>query len=346
MRAMILAAGLGQRLRPHTEKCGKPALPFLNLPLICYPFFYLNKLGLSDLVINTHHTAESVRQASKKLGHPQIHFSHESPDLLGSGGGIKHAESLLKGEGNFLVANGDEVLIAPQGLQDFWNNHLNSKAIASLLLCRHLEVGTRFGGVWVDSQDRVKKFGKQPITSSLDGLHYTGFIALSDRVFDYLPQGQASNILYDALTKAIADGELVRGHFKQNTWYETGNEADFLDASNNCLQHLANNDNCGRILKELHHHFGRVLIPVSSGVWIGQNCEIHQSATIDGPALIGNNVKIGPSTHLKGFSVVGDKTLIGEGCILENCILGPLQKVFDEKHLNKIIIDLPLNYSN
>jgi len=338
MRAMILAAGFGQRLRPHTEKCGKPALPFLNLPLMCYPFFYLSKLGISKLVINTHYSAQSIRQASNKLNYPQIHFSHENPDILGSGGGIKQAEPLLKGEGNFLVANGDEVLISSHGLQDFWYSHLKSDAIASLLLCDHPKVGHYFGGVWVDNQNRVKNFGKQPITSNLDGLHYTGFLALSDKIFDYLPQGQASNILYDALTKAIANGELVRGYFKQNTWYETGNEADFLDASNKCLQHLINGDNCSRVLKEIHHHFDRVLTPISSGIWVGQNCDIHGSVTVDGLALIGNGVKINPSVHIKGFSVIGDGTVIERNCVVENCVLGPLQKIVNGSRLSEALV--------
>lgn len=323
MRAMILSAGLGQRLRPHTEKVGKPALPFLNLPLICYPFFHLNKLGLSQLVVNTHHCPESIKTATQNLGYSPIQFSHESPEILGSGGGIKQAEDYLRGEGNFIVANGDEILLAPHGLKAFWEEHLKSGAIASLFLCPHPDVGTRFGGVWCNADGEVRGFGKSPTEPGLKGLHYTGFIALADRVFDYLPKNQVSNILYDALTHALTKGESVRGHLEENIWYETGSEADFLRASQSCLKHLMLGDEYGRSIEELLNHFGRILLPQAPGVWVGERTTIPSSVSIEGPCLVGNHVEIGANTQIRGFGIIGDNCTVGNNCVLENGILGP-----------------------
>lgn len=242
MRAMILAAGLGERLRPHTLKCAKPALPFLNLPLICYPWYHLQKVGASELIVNTHHCADSIKHAVQLFGLSHVQFIHESPLILGSGGGIKNARDDLAGDRHFLVANGDEVLLDPSGVDELWRRHTSEDNLATLLVCQFPGVGTKFGGVWCDPTERVINFGKTPDSEGLVGFHYTGFIALSDRVFDYLPAGQISNILYDGLASGMAKGEVVKVHRAEPYWFETGSEADYLSASQNCLKHLIDGD--------------------------------------------------------------------------------------------------------
>src|SRR5580698_8851230 len=120
MNALILCAGLGTRFRPTTEKIAKPALPFLNLPLLAYSLVYLESVGLNTLVINTHHLPKTVEAAASglvKSSYKTI-FSNE-PKILGSGGGIKNNEAHLKGrltsDDEFLVANGDEVMLFNHG---------------------------------------------------------------------------------------------------------------------------------------------------------------------------------------------------------------------------------------
>ncbi|MCB0366043.1 MAG: NDP-sugar synthase [Bdellovibrionaceae bacterium] len=322
MRAMILAAGLGERLRPHTTKVAKPALPFLNLPLICYPWFHLQAVGAHQLVVNTHHCGESVKAAVEAFGLPLVKFIHETPVILGSGGGIKNAEVHLKGEGSFVVANGDEILIAPDGLEELWRHHQSRGNLATLAVCRHPEVGTKFGGVWCDSSGRVIEFGKVASSSKLMGYHYTGFMALSDRVFAFLPQDQASNILYDGLASGIRVGEKVEAFEVEGAWYETGSESDFLSASLACLNHLLSDDPLGASLKELHHHYGRVLLPHGSDVLVGTNCHIDPSAQICGPTLLGHGVQLAQGVDLKGFNIIGDGTVIDDGCSLESSVIG------------------------
>src|SRR6185437_9353962 len=92
MRGLILSAGMGERLRPLTLTRAKPAIEFLNMPMLAYPYYWLDTVDLSNVVFNTHYLPETVRKAAMHVVRPecQTHFSHEDT-ILGSGGGIWNA---------------------------------------------------------------------------------------------------------------------------------------------------------------------------------------------------------------------------------------------------------------
>lgn len=108
MKAMILAAGRGKRMRPLTDHTPKPLLPVSGKPLIEYHLEKLQSAGYHDVVINLHHLGEQIRErlgTGDRFG-LSITYSVEDPELLETGGGIHHALPLL-GDGPFLVINGD-----------------------------------------------------------------------------------------------------------------------------------------------------------------------------------------------------------------------------------------------
>lgn len=342
MNAMILAAGLGQRLRPHTLNKAKPSLPFLNIPLLSYSFSYLDGLKVKKFVFNTHHEPESIRRAAQQFRSPhkpEIKFTFESPYLLGSGGGLKLAESHLRGGGHFLLANGDEFLICPQGLHSFWDNHLSSGALATLLVCNHDEVGSRFGGVWTNEENQVIGFGKTPSPGSTRGYHYTGIMALADRVFDYIPYGIVSNILYDHLTQAIRQGDEVRIFFPERIiWYETGSEQDFLFASFMCLNHLNESSEFGANLIQILKAQDPFLIHQGQGIWLGKDTQIPSSAQILGPCIIGSHSILGEGTIIKGPVVMGNECLIERDSQLERTVIGHQIKIESNQKLNDFLL--------
>ena len=107
MKAMILAAGFGTRLWPLTVGRTKPALPFLNRPLIAYTIEYLKRHGVEDLIINLHHEPDSVRE---QIGDGsdygvRIDYSVEEPEILGTSGALDRVRDRLDKE-TFLVING------------------------------------------------------------------------------------------------------------------------------------------------------------------------------------------------------------------------------------------------
>ena len=268
MKIMLLAAGEGTRFRPHTLQKPKPALPFLNIPLAYYPLSLAEDLGPLDLVVNTFHLPKQIHNIFDPKTHQgqrivqnfpisSVHFSNEEKLILGSGGGLKNAQKFFEGEDFFLMVNGDEVLFPHQKniLAAALQEHRAKDALSTLIVMEHPEVGTKFGGVWVNGEDRVYGFGKKnPREISEDSdraYHFTGFQFLSKRIFDYLPEG-VSNILHDGLMAGIKNEEVVQVFGCQGPWFETGNEADFLKATSQSLSIYKNSaDPAAAYLKSL-----------------------------------------------------------------------------------------------
>ncbi|HEY5627503.1 MAG TPA: nucleotidyltransferase family protein, partial [Nitrospira sp.] len=152
MKAMILAAGLGTRLRPLTNTIPKPLLPIAGTPLIVWNLLLLKRHGFHDVVINLHHLGPMIEQAlgnGSKYG-LRIYYSHE-PVILGTGGGIKQAEPEFSG-GPVLVLNGDTLFELDLGaLCEF---HQQRKAAATLVL-REDDDAARWGLVEVGVDDRI-----------------------------------------------------------------------------------------------------------------------------------------------------------------------------------------------
>jgi mannose-1-phosphate guanylyltransferase len=332
MKAMILAAGLGTRLRPITEKFAKPAVPFLNIPLLYYPLFLMEQTGRVDgLVLNTHHLPEQIEKLASRL--PEfgfnfdIAFSNESGAPLGSGGGIWKARSLLEGSGNFLVANGDEVILPHDStiMQTLVEKHETSKALCTILTMKHPHVGTQFGGVWADPNGDVLGFGKDAskFPEGTTGYHYIGILLLNDRIFKYLPEGE-SNIFYDVMVRAIAEGEKVQVQVGSFTWFETGNPTDFLHATDEALSLLAKGKG----------EDAKVLKKISERFWKNDSRFIEKAGV---RMVVAKSAKVSVNAKLDGFVVIGENASVGKAAEIDNAVLLPEAHARDSSTLRNEI---------
>jgi len=331
MKAMILSAGLGTRLKPITNVYAKPAVPFLNVPLLFYSLAMVRQAGISSVVFNTHHKPEQIEALGKSLESEfQVAFSPEPLAPLGSGGGIYKARKLLQGADDILVCNGDEVILPLKdgAMTRFLQAHRESAALATLLVMEHPHVGTQFGGVWATDDHRVLGFGKErsQFPSAAYGYHYTGLLLLNERAFSYFPEGE-SNILYDVLQSAIAKGEKIRIHVEDLTWFETGNPNDYLRATEQCLKLLgpdAPSRDDAKFLREILRTHGSRDSAIAFGenriVMTGRNCRIDERASFSGFVVIGDDAAIEHDVILTNC-VVLPKTVVSAGMRVENEIL-------------------------
>ncbi len=308
MKVMMLTAGEGTRLRPHTLFLPKPAIPFLNVPLYSYSLQLLKSLKIDEVVMNTFHLPEKLKFAVNARSHPfPIKFSDEIV-LQGSGGGLGQARHHFLARGDFILMNGDEVVIPKynDALDQAMAEHKSSQAIATLLVTEHSEVGTKFGGVWTDRNSNILGFGKQKIMGSEKGFHYIGIALFSDAIFKFIAQGE-SNILYDGLTQALKAGHTARIFPMDCHWFETGNEVDFRLATRDCLQMLSKKSAAANYLNTILSEYAPNSIYEKLE---GQDFLIDKSAKYH-------------KENISGYVVLGPNVTVGGACRIKNCILGP-----------------------
>lgn len=319
MNALIFAAGRGERLKPYTQKFAKPAIPFLNIPIISFPLFYLEQAGLKNLVVNTHHLPETVEQATKSILHPanNVLFSRESPEILQSGGGLAQASSMFPDDENIYVVNGDAVALFPSTeiLISLRKLHEKENALATLLVCPFPPTQESFGGVYVNSSGQVTAFSKTALNDPHSKpWHFTGFMIVNRKIWEGL-SAKPSNLLYDILLPKINSGAKVMA-LKQTDihWFETGNVKDYLNSTKICLEILGEYswaEQClGQILERYSPRWRRNFIGASKGdIGLMGNS---QSALVKGFAVVGLDAKIGKNVTLIR-SVVGGTASVDAG---------------------------------
>jgi len=236
MKAMILAAGYGERLWPLTADRTKPALPVLGKPLVGYVAEYLAHQGITDVVVNLHHQPESVRVAlgdGSQFG-VRLHYVHE-PVILGTSGALDNARDLLAGE-TLVVVNGK--LITDIDLQAAFETHRRTDALATLVLMenpkleRFSVVETRDGLVTrFEGMPSLPNTGATPDVATPAPLMFTGIQILDPRIFDYIPRGVFSHSTVDVYPQAIAKGERVAAHVARGMWHELSTLQRYLDIS-------------------------------------------------------------------------------------------------------------------
>ncbi|MBO0797735.1 MAG: NDP-sugar synthase [Blastocatellia bacterium] len=236
---MILAAGFGTRLWPLTIGRTKPAIPFLNRPLIDYTIDYLVQHGIKDLIINLHHEPESVAGQigdGSRYG-VKITYSLEEPEILGTSGALAYARRFLEDE-TFIVINGK--IITDIDLNLALEAHRRQKAIATLVL-RHNSTREYFREVKITADNLIAGFAgfPEPISNPQSAIRnpplmFTGIQIMEPAIFDYIPAGEFSDSVKDVYPKAIAAGERVAAHIAAGHWYELSTLARYLAISLEC----------------------------------------------------------------------------------------------------------------
>lgn len=220
MKAMILAAGLGKRLRPLTHRLPKTLLPLNGRPLIYYTLMLLKKHGITDVIINLHHQGQKIMDTlgdGSALGF-NIAYSFE-PEILGTGGGLKRVRQMLCEE-LFLVINSD--VLADLNIDKVVEFHKRKKAAVTMVLREDRDVDT-WGTIEIDSEDRVRRILGKPSQSPRGTLKrmFTGIHLIEPTVFRYIPNHGYYNIM-DAYLKMLQKDEYIAGYEMKGYWMDVG----------------------------------------------------------------------------------------------------------------------------
>ncbi len=220
MKAMILAAGFGTRLRPLTDTLPKPLLPITGRPLIVWNLLLLRWHGITDVIINLHHLGHLIEQAlgdGSQFG-VKLTYSRE-PVILGTGGGLKQAEPFFGGEA-VLVVNGDTLF--ELDVAGMVAAHRERRALATMAV-RIDPDPDRWGAVELDGARRVVRIagrGRHP-EGPTEKRMFAGVHIIHPRLLASVAAGRESSII-EAYIGAIQAGEPVAGFELRGYWSDVG----------------------------------------------------------------------------------------------------------------------------
>ena len=320
MKAMILAAGKGTRVRPITHTIPKPMIPILQKPVMEFLLELLKEHGFTEVMVNVSHLAEEIEnyfRDGQRFG-VEIAYSFEGRiqdgqligDALGSAGGLKKIQNFQSFfDETFVVLCGDALI--DLDLTEAVRRHREKGAMASLVTKRvPKDQVSSYGVVVTDADGRVRSFQEKPaVDEAASNMINTGIYIFEPEVLDFVPSGQPFDIASDLFPKLVAAGAAFYALPMEFEWVDIGKVPDYWQAIRSVLQ--------GQVRQ--------VQIPgkeVRPGVFAGLNVAADwDKINVTGPIYVGGMTRIDNGTTIIGPAMIGPNCHICEGATIDNSII-------------------------
>ena len=339
MKAMILAAGKGTRVRPITHTTPKPMIPILQKPVMEFLLELLRQHGFDEIMVNVSHLAEEIEnyfRDGQRFG-VQIAYSFEGRiedgeligDALGSAGGLKRIQDFQPFfDDTFVVLCGDALI--DLDLTEAVRRHRQKGAMASLITKRvPRDQVSSYGVVVTDEDGRVRSFQEKPsVEEAASDMINTGIYIFEPEVLDFIPSGEPFDIgadLFPKLVEAEAPFYALPMEFE---WVDIGKVPDYWQAIRSVLQgdvrqvQIPGKQVRPGIYTGLNVAADWDKISVVGPIYVGGMTKIEDGATIIGPAMIGPSCHICSGATIDN-SIIFDYSRIGPGVrLVEKLVFG------------------------
>jgi mannose-1-phosphate guanylyltransferase len=320
MKAMILAAGKGTRVRPITHTIPKPMIPIMQKPVMEFLLELLREHGFTEVMVNVSHLAEEIEnyfRDGQRFG-VEIAYSFEGRiedgeligDALGSAGGLKKIQNFQRFfDDTFVVLCGDALI--DLDLSEAVRRHREKGALASLITKRvPKEQVSSYGVVVTDSEGRVRSFQEKPeLADAASDMINTGIYIFEPEVLDYVPSDVPFDIGSDLFPKLVEAGASFYALPMEFEWVDIGKVPDYWQAIRSVLQ--------GQVRQ--------VQIPgkeVRPGVYTGLNVAANwEKIKVQGPVYVGGMTKIEDGATIIGPTMIGPSCHICENATIDNSII-------------------------
>ncbi len=301
MRAMVLAAGLGTRLRPLTYEITKPMVPVLDRPVMEHIVDLLERHGFGEVIANLHYFPDSIREHFGE----RIAYRFEE-ELLGTAGGVRACAEFF-GEEPFLVISGDA--LTDIDLTAFAARHRASGGIATLAV-KQVNDTREYGVVLHDRDGRITGFQEKPAPEeALSSLGNCGIYMFDPQIFDYFPDRPFVDWAKDVFPVLLENDVPFHIHEVREYWNDIGSLSELRQGTFDALG--------GELRLDVEGD------EVSPGVIVAGGAPLGAGVEVEGPAWIGRDVTIGEGVGLMGPVVLGDGASIGAGAQLRSSIIFP-----------------------
>jgi NDP-sugar pyrophosphorylase family protein len=314
LQAVILAGGMGTRLRPLTVNRPKPVVPLLNVPFLRYQLGLLEAHGVTDVILSVSHLPDVIQRVmgAEALGAVRLRAVVE-PEPLGTAGGVRNASDLVEGvEGRVVVLNGD--VLTDLDLGAMLAAHEARGARASIYLTP-VENPTAYGLVELETDGRVRRFLEKPgwdevTTNTINA----GVYVLEQELLDWIPKGQVYSMEREFFPMLLERGVPFFGYVSDGYWLDIGTLAKYLQAHQDLLAR-------------------QLRASVSPSGSLGPDGWVDPSATLAASARLRGPVVIGPGCRIGADAVVGPGTVLGAGCRLEAGVHAEAAVLWEDVHV-------------
>jgi glucose-1-phosphate thymidylyltransferase len=330
MKGLILAGGLGTRLRPLSHTGPKQLIPVANKPVLHYIIEDLKNSGVTDIGIIVGYTPERIKYIvdscgdGSKFGVKLTYIEQDAPK------GLAHAVYTAKkflGKDNFVVYLGDNML--SNGIKDYSEKFRNSNYQAEILLSS-VDDPRKYGVAILNEEGEVIEVEEKP-QKPKSKLAIVGVYFFRSTIFEIIEKinpGKGGELqLTDAIKLMMNSDGKIKAHIVKGWWDDTGTTGAVLRANHLTLMHLK------------HDIKGTVesTASITGTVSVGKGTIVKDGTIIKGPVIIGENCSIGPNSYIGPFTSIGDNSKITNGEIESSIVLGNCEINFNEKIVDSLI---------
>jgi len=313
LKAVVLAAGEGKRLRPLTATRPKHMIPIGGRPLLEHHLLALRESGIEDVLLIVNYKADQIKGYfgdGSRLG-MRISYAHQR-EIRGTANAFSLAEDYV--DGDFLATYGD-LLINAKAVRSALSLHLKEQPTVTITTVE-VENPEQYAVVKLEQRRVVKIIEKPQPGSIISRQANAGVYVFSQEIFDAIRQtgysSRGEQEITDSIRILIERGEeVLAAKISFNDWLDVGRPWDILEANM-------------RILRRIRHE---VLGDVEEGayvfgpIFVDENARIRSGAYIEGPAYIGSGSDIGPNCYVRPYTSIGRNVRVGNACEIKNSIL-------------------------
>ena len=300
MKAMVLAAGLGTRLKPITYEIPKPMVPVLDRPVMAHIVGMLERQGFDELIANLHYYPDTI---SDYFG-DRLSYRFEE-ELLGTAGGVRNVRDFF-GDDPVVIVSGDA--LTDTDLSKLVERHNGAGGIATLTV-KKVDDTREYGVVIHDADGRIQGFQEKPDPAeALSELGNCGIYCFSPEIFDYFPDEPFADWANDVFPALLENDVPFHVHEIDDYWNDVGSLAELRQGTWDALD--------GKL------HLDVTGTEVADGVTVGEGSSL-DGVEVEGPAWVGAGVTFGSGVRLIGPVVIGDGATVGDGAALRETIVFP-----------------------
>jgi len=300
MKVMILAAGLGTRLRPLTDLISKPMVPIVNRPVMEHIIELLERNDFKEIIVNLHWYPKVIKDyfGDGAVFGVKIKYSYEDK-LLGTAGGVKKVKDFFDNE-TFLIMSGDA--LTDINLNDLIKFHKQKDGLCTMVLTS-VDEPSAYGVVILDEEKKIIGFQEKPPQGrEKSKLANSGIYVFKTEIFDYIPDNEFFDFGADVFPQLVKENIPIYGYTHSRYWNDVGNLTEYMRGNFDALNKKVKVDIPGT--------------EISKNIWIGENCRIHEDVIMSPPICIGKNCIIEKNVKLLGPLIIGNDTVIKERAVL------------------------------